>query len=84
MELYRADATNLDACRVALGLAARGEAVLVASYDRSAMGQTGSGRLASTETRHVALAAELRNVRAQLAALWTHARQNPDSIIPSM
>src|SRR4051812_116704 len=43
VELERADATNLPSLRAAIALAARGDAVLVASYDRAAMGQTGSG-----------------------------------------
>jgi glutathione gamma-glutamylcysteinyltransferase len=54
VELHRADATNLDALRTALGLAARGEAVLVASYDRSAMGQTGSGHFSPVGGHHAA------------------------------
>jgi glutathione gamma-glutamylcysteinyltransferase len=54
VELHRADATNLDALRAALAVAARGEAVLVASYDRSAMGQTGSGHFSPVGGHHAA------------------------------
>ena len=39
----RGDATNLAAFRAAIASAAGGEGVLVASYDRSGLGQTGSG-----------------------------------------
>jgi glutathione gamma-glutamylcysteinyltransferase len=54
VELHRADATNLDAFRTALGLAARGEAVMVASYDRAVMGQTGSGHFSPLGGHHAA------------------------------
>jgi glutathione gamma-glutamylcysteinyltransferase len=43
VETYRADAYGIDDWRTALGLAARGDAVIVASYDRTALGQTGGG-----------------------------------------
>jgi glutathione gamma-glutamylcysteinyltransferase len=39
----RADTKNLSAWRHALQLPAHGDAVTVASYDRAALGQTGSG-----------------------------------------
>jgi glutathione gamma-glutamylcysteinyltransferase len=54
VELHRADATNLDAFRTALRLAACGGAVLVASYDRSVMGQTGSGHFSPLGGYHAA------------------------------
>jgi hypothetical protein len=41
----RADAANLGAWRAALRTAAGGVAIIVASYDRGALGQTGSGAL---------------------------------------
>lgn len=41
--LHRADGSNLPSWRNALAEGARAEAVVVASYDRSALGQTGSG-----------------------------------------
>ena len=40
---FRADTAGIDDWRNALALAARGDAVIVASYDRAALGQTGSG-----------------------------------------
>jgi len=43
VKLARADDANLDAWREALRASATGEMVLIASYDRSALGQTGSG-----------------------------------------
>lgn len=39
----RADSTNLELWREALSTSARGDAVLIAAYDRAAVGQTGSG-----------------------------------------
>jgi glutathione gamma-glutamylcysteinyltransferase len=43
VELVRGDANNLVAFRAAIASAAGGDGVLVVSYDRSALGQTGSG-----------------------------------------
>jgi glutathione gamma-glutamylcysteinyltransferase len=43
VELIRADIAKLDVWRDAITTASRGDAVVVASYDRAAMGQTGSG-----------------------------------------
>jgi glutathione gamma-glutamylcysteinyltransferase len=43
VEMHRADASGLDEWRKALAMAAHGEAVIVASYDRAALGQSGSG-----------------------------------------
>ena len=44
VELARADVADLDAWRAAITTASRGgDAVVIASYDRAAMGQTGSG-----------------------------------------
>jgi len=43
VQLARADGSDLSAWRTALASASRGETVVVASYDRAAMGQTGSG-----------------------------------------
>jgi glutathione gamma-glutamylcysteinyltransferase len=43
VHVHRADTSALAAWRAALAIAASGEAVIVASYDRAAMGQTGGG-----------------------------------------
>ena len=43
VETYRADVSGIDDWRKALTLAASGDAVIVASYDRAALGQSGSG-----------------------------------------
>jgi glutathione gamma-glutamylcysteinyltransferase len=54
VELQHADATHVGAFRGALERAARGDAVLIASYDRSVMGQTGSGHFSPVGGHHVA------------------------------
>ena len=43
VELLRADSADLASWRAALAAASHGQTVVVASYDRSAMGQTGNG-----------------------------------------
>ncbi len=43
VELVRADAADVGRWRTALATAARGDTVVIASYDRAAVGQTGSG-----------------------------------------
>jgi glutathione gamma-glutamylcysteinyltransferase len=43
VEIHRGDASGLELWRAALAMAASGEAVVVASYDRAVLGQTGSG-----------------------------------------
>ena len=43
VELQRADSNDLEVWRATITAASRGEAVVVASYDRGAMGQTGGG-----------------------------------------
>jgi glutathione gamma-glutamylcysteinyltransferase len=52
VELVRGDATNLAAFRAALAAAAMGEGVLVVSYDRSQLGQTGSGHFSPVGGYH--------------------------------
>jgi glutathione gamma-glutamylcysteinyltransferase len=52
VKLVRGDATNLDAFRAALASAAGGEGVLVVAYDRSALGQTGSGHFSPVGGYH--------------------------------
>jgi len=54
VELCRGDLTNLAAFRGALAAAAKGEVVLVACYDRSALGQSGSGHFSPIGGYHEA------------------------------
>jgi glutathione gamma-glutamylcysteinyltransferase len=54
VELVRGDATNLSAFRSAISSAAAGDGVLVVSYDRSALGQTGSGHFSPIGGYHQA------------------------------
>jgi glutathione gamma-glutamylcysteinyltransferase len=52
VELVRGNPTNLAAFRAAIASAAGGEGVLVVSYDRSALGQTGSGHFSPVGGYH--------------------------------
>jgi glutathione gamma-glutamylcysteinyltransferase len=54
VEVHRGGIATLEAWRAALALAASGEAVVVASYDRAAMGQTGSGHFSPIGGYHAA------------------------------
>lgn len=53
VEVHRRDASGIENWRAALAIAASGEAVLVAAYDRAAMGQTGSGHFSPIGGYHV-------------------------------
>lgn len=52
VDVHRGDVSSLEAWRTALAIAASGEAVVVASYDRAAMGQTGSGHFSPIGGHH--------------------------------
>lgn len=52
VELERADAADLGKWRTALARASRGEAVVIASYDRAQVGQTGSGHFSPVGGYH--------------------------------
>lgn len=52
VELVRGDAHNVAAFRSAIASAASGDGVLVVSYDRSALGQTGSGHFSPVGGYH--------------------------------
>jgi glutathione gamma-glutamylcysteinyltransferase len=53
-EMERAHANNLMAWRAALATAANGSGIVIASYDRAAMGQTGSGHFSPIGGYHAA------------------------------
>ena len=55
VEMARADRADLHAWRTAITTASRGDAVVIASYDRAAMGQTGSGHFSPIGGYHSAL-----------------------------
>jgi N-acetylglutamate synthase-like GNAT family acetyltransferase len=54
VEAVHADETNLAAFREALATASRGNAVLITSYDRSVLGQTGAGHFSPIGGYHAA------------------------------
>lgn len=54
VRVTRGDASNLGALRAAVAAAAAGESVLIAAYDRSVLGQTGSGHFSPVAGYHPA------------------------------
>jgi glutathione gamma-glutamylcysteinyltransferase len=72
VEIVRADAANLAAWRSAVATASRGETVVIASYDRAAMGQTGSGHFSPIGGYHAArdMALVLDVARFKYPAHW--------------
>ncbi|MBA3464164.1 MAG: phytochelatin synthase family protein [Deltaproteobacteria bacterium] len=54
VDLFRAETSDLAAWRSSLITAARGEGVLIASYDRAALDQTGSGHFSPVGGYHAA------------------------------
>lgn len=77
VNVQRCDASNLEAWRAALATAASGEAVVVASYDRAAMGQTGSGHFSPIGGYHARkdLALILDVARFKYPPHWVSAEQ---------
>src|SRR5882724_13623028 len=75
VDVQRRDSSNLVAWRAALAIAASGEAVLVASYDRSVMGQSGGGHFSPIGGYHVArdLALVLDVARFKYPPHWVSA-----------
>ncbi|HSD73769.1 MAG TPA: phytochelatin synthase family protein [Steroidobacteraceae bacterium] len=76
VNVHRADAANPASWRDALALAGTGEAVIVASYDRAALGQTGGGHFSPIggyhETRDLALILDV--ARFKYPPHWVSAR----------
>jgi glutathione gamma-glutamylcysteinyltransferase len=77
VDAVHANPTNLDAFRAALTAASRGEAVLIASYDRSVLGQTGSGHFSPLGGYHARrdLALILDVARFKYPPHWLSAEQ---------
>lgn len=77
VEIHRGDVSSLEAWRAAVVTAASGEAVVVASYDRAAMGQTGSGHFSPIggyhEDRDLALILDV--ARFKYPPHWVSAEQ---------
>ena len=72
VELVRGDPNNLAAFRAAIASAASGDGVLIVSYDRSALGQTGSGHFSPVGGYHRArdLALILDVARYKYPPVW--------------
>lgn len=77
VEAVHADATNLTAFRKALEKATRGSGVLIASYDRSVLGQTGAGHFSPIGGYHAArdLVLVLDVARFKYPPHWVRAEQ---------
>jgi glutathione gamma-glutamylcysteinyltransferase len=84
VELKRADVAGLATFRDALATASRGEAVLIASYDRAAMGQTGGGHFSPIGGYHAGrdLALVLDVARFKYPPHWVPAEQLFDAMKP--
>jgi glutathione gamma-glutamylcysteinyltransferase len=54
VDVHRDDLDGIEGWRAAVARAARGETVIIASYDRAAMGQTGSGHFSPIGGHHAA------------------------------
>jgi glutathione gamma-glutamylcysteinyltransferase len=77
VELKRADSSDIATWRSAIGMAATGEAVIIASYDRAAMNQTGSGHFSPIGGHHPArdLVLVLDVARFKYPPHWVSAEQ---------
>lgn len=77
VKVHRGDVSSLEDWRAALAIVARGEAVVVAAYDRAAMGQTGSGHFSPIGGVHVArdLALVLDVARFKYPPHWVSAER---------
>lgn len=75
VELERAAPSNLERWRAALAVAASDEAVVIAAYDRAALGQTGSGHFSPLGGYHAAknLVLMLDVARFKYPAHWMDA-----------
>jgi glutathione gamma-glutamylcysteinyltransferase len=84
VDVHRGDTSTLVLWRDALATAARGEAVIVASYDRVAMGQTGGGHFSPIGGYHVGqdLALILDVARFKYPPHWVSAERLLEAMRP--
>jgi glutathione gamma-glutamylcysteinyltransferase len=84
VELRRAEPGGLEAWRDALGASARGEAVLIASYDRAALGQSGHGHFSPIGGHHAGrdLALVLDVARFKYPPHWVSATRLFEAMFP--
>jgi glutathione gamma-glutamylcysteinyltransferase len=77
VDAHRADGADLASWRAALATAACGDAVIVASYDRAAMGQTGNGHFSPVGGYHAVrdLALVLDVARFKYPPHWVSAER---------
>ena len=84
VELARAETSDLAAWRASLAMAARGERVVVAAYDRAALDQTGSGHFSPIGGYHAArdLVLLLDVARFKYPPHWISAERLFDAMKP--
>jgi glutathione gamma-glutamylcysteinyltransferase len=84
VDVHRGDTSSLADWRAALAIAASGEAVIVASYDRAAMGQSGGGHFSPIGGFHVTrdLALILDVARFKYPPHWVSAERLWHSMRP--
>jgi glutathione gamma-glutamylcysteinyltransferase len=84
VEAHRADEEDVDVWRAAVETAARGDIVIVASYDRATMGQTGSGHFSPIGGYHAArdLALVLDVARFKYPPHWVSAERLWRAMLP--
>jgi glutathione gamma-glutamylcysteinyltransferase len=84
VDVVHADSTKLAAWRAALVTASRGDAVLIASYDRSSLGQTGSGHFSPIGGYHAGrdLALVLDVARFKYPPHWVSAARLGEAMMP--
>ncbi|MGC4093760.1 MAG: phytochelatin synthase family protein [Polyangiaceae bacterium] len=84
VELRHADSVDLSALRAALDDASRGRSVLIAAYDRRALGQTGSGHFSPIGGYHAArdLVLLLDVARFKYPPHWVATARLFDAMLP--
>lgn len=85
VDVHRGDASNPADWRAALAIAASGEAVIIASYDRAAMGQSGGGHFSPIGGYHVTrdLALVLDVARFKYPPHWVSAEGLWRAMVPT-
>jgi glutathione gamma-glutamylcysteinyltransferase len=84
VQLVRADAADMGAWRAAMTAAARGDSVVIASYDRSALGQTGAGHFSPVGGYHAGrdMALVLDVARFKYPPHWVSAERLWRAMLP--
>src|SRR5882757_6747560 len=84
VEVHRGDAANLSDWRAALKIAASAQAVIVASYDRAAMGHSTACFYATDRSRRFERGANSTRLREASFALWQARFRSPGQQCPTV